>query len=241
LEHNTIMLEVRDIHVSYDQVRALAGVSIEVREGEIVAVLGSNGAGKSTLLRAISGLVRPHQGEIVLEGEPIHRLAPERIVRRGIAHVPEGRRVFPLSTTWDNLLVGAYSRSDREQVRLDAEELLARFPVLQERRRELAKMLSGGEQQMLAISRGLMARPRLLLLDEPSLGLAPFLVREIFEIIEGLRERDVSVLLVEQNAAQALRVADRAYVLVNGDVALKGDSKELMDNEQVRRLYLGED
>ena len=212
------MLQVRDIHVYYDQVHALAGVSIEVSEGEIVAVLGANGAGKSTLLRTISGLVRPQRGEILLHGEPIHRLPPERIVQRGIAH----------------------ARSDSQQVRADAEELMNTFPLLRERQRELAKMLSGGEQQMLAISRGLMARPRLLLLDEPSLGLAPLLVQDIFGIVEGLRERNVSVLLVEQNAAQALRIADRAYVLVTGEVALQGSSEELVSNEQVRKLYLGE-
>jgi branched-chain amino acid transport system ATP-binding protein len=234
------MLQVRDIHVYYDQVHALAGASIEVNEGEIVAVLGANGAGKSTLLRAISGLVRPKQGEILLDGEPIHRLPPERIVQRGIAHVPEGRRVFPLSTTWENLMVGAYTRSDSQQVRADAEELMNTFPLLRERQREMAKMLSGGEQQMLVISRGLMARPRLLLLDEPSLGLAPLLVRDIFGIIKDLRERNVSILLVEQNAAQALRIADRAYVLVTGEVALQGPSEELLGNEQVRKLYLGE-
>jgi branched-chain amino acid transport system ATP-binding protein len=154
--------------------------------------------------------------------------------------VPEGRRVFPLSTTQENLLVGAFSRSDSRQVRADAEEQLRLFPLLRERQHELAKMLSGGEQQMLAISRGLMARPRLLLLDEPSLGLAPLLVRDIFKIIEGLRERNVSILLVEQNAAQALRIADRAYVLVTGEVALQGSGKELLGDEQVRKLYLGE-
>ena len=234
------MLEIRNIYVYYGQVQALAGVSIEVKKGEIVAVLGANGAGKSTLLRAISGLVRPKQGEILLDGKAIHGLPPERIVQMGVAHVPEGRRVFPRSTTWENLMVGAYSRSDNQQVQADAEEMMRTFPVLRERQHELAKMLSGGEQQMLVISRGLMARPRLLLLDEPSLGLAPLLVQEIFRIVETLRERDVSILLVEQNVAQALRIADRAYVLVTGQVALQGSSKELLGNEQVRKLYLGE-
>jgi len=234
------VLEIRNIYVYYGQVQALAGVSIEVKKGEIVAVLGANGAGKSTLLRAISGLVRPKQGEILLDGKAIHGLPPERIVQMGVAHVPEGRRVFPRSTTWENLMVGAYSRSDNQQVQADAEEMMRTFPVLRERQHELAKMLSGGEQQMLVISRGLMARPRLLLLDEPSLGLAPLLVQEIFRIVETLRERDVSILLVEQNVAQALRIADRAYVLVTGQVALQGSSKELLGNEQVRKLYLGE-
>lgn len=234
------MLEVRDIHVHYGQVRALTGVSIEVKEGEIVAVLGANGAGKSTLLRAISGLVRPKQGEILLDGFPIQGLPPERIVQMGVAHVPEGRRVFPRSTTWENLMVGAYSRSDSQQVEVDAKEMVRVFPVLWERRHELAKMLSGGEQQMLVISRGLMARPRLLLMDEPSLGLAPLLVQDIFRIIAGLRERNVSILLVEQNVAQALRIADRAYVMVTGQIALQGTSQELLSNERVRKLYLGE-
>jgi branched-chain amino acid transport system ATP-binding protein len=235
------MLEVRDIHVYYREVRALAGVSLSVCHGEIVAVLGANGAGKSTLLRAISGLVRPRRGEILLRGEPIHEMPPEQIVRHGVVHVPEGRRVFPLSTTWQNLMAGAFTRTDRQEIRADAEELMETFPQLHERRREAAKMLSGGEQQMLAIARGLMANPDLLLLDEPSLGLAPMLVQEIFRIIRDLRDRDVSILLVEQNAVQSLRIADRAYVLVTGDVALEGSSEELLDNEQVRKLYLGEE
>ncbi len=233
-------LEVRSIDVYYDQVRALAGVSIKVKPGEIVAVLGANGAGKSTLLRAISGLIRPKRGEILLNGEALHRLAADKIVQKGVAHVPEGRRVFPLSTTYENLMIGAFVRSDRREVQNDADKYLRMFPVLGERRNELAKMLSGGEQQMLAISRALMARPRLLLLDEPSLGLAPIITREIFRIVQELRDQNVSVLLVEQNAAQALRISDRAYVLVTGEVVLEGPSKELLENDQVRKLYLGE-
>ncbi len=234
------MLEVENITVYYGQVRALADFNLTINKGEIIAVLGANGAGKSTLLRAISGLVRPRRGQILFDGEPIHKLAIERIVQKGVVHVPEGRRVFPLSTTWENLMVGAFTRSDAHQIRTDAEEITKMFPVLYERRRELAKMLSGGEQQMLAIGRALMARPRLLLLDEPSLGLAPKLTKEIFKTIEDLRANGVSILLVEQNATQALRIADRAYILVTGELVLQGAGKELLGNDQVRKLYLGE-
>lgn len=234
------MLAVRDIDVFYGPVQALRHVSLEINKGEIVTVLGANGAGKSTLLRTISGLIQVKgEGEILLDGKHIHNHKPENIVRMGVAHVPEGRRVFPRSSTWENLLVGAFSRSDMDQIRLDAEEQLDLFPQLRERRDQMAKVLSGGEQQMLAICRGLMARPRLLLLDEPSLGLAPILVQEIFQKIEQLRSRGVSILLVEQNAAQALSIADRGYVLVTGEVAIQGSGKELMESDRVRQLYLG--
>jgi branched-chain amino acid transport system ATP-binding protein len=234
------MLDVNDIDVYYGQVRALSNVSIRVDKGEIVSVLGANGAGKSTLLRAISGIVRPKIGEIIFNGEKINKLSPDRIVSTGIAHVPEGRRVFPLSSTWDNLLVGAFCRSNSQEVKADAERMLKMFPVLNDRRRELAKMLSGGEQQILAICRALMASPRLLLLDEPSLGLAPIITKEIFHIIDELRKSNVSILLVEQNAVEALRISDRAYVLVTGEVVLHGNSKELMNNDEIRKLYLGD-
>ncbi len=232
------MLEVQGIDVYYGQVRALEDVSLDLKEGEIVAVLGANGSGKSTLLRTISGLVRPRKGQVLLDGQLIQRLAVHEIVERGVAHVPEGRGIFPLSTTWDNLIVGAYTRSDPE-IGADAERFIKIFPVLNERRRELAKMLSGGEQQMLAICRALMARPRILLLDEPSLGLAPLVTRSIFEMLQRLRDDGTAILLVEQNAAQALKIADRAYVLVTGEVVLQGNSEDLAQEDEVRRLYLG--
>lgn len=234
------MLKVKNIDVYYGQVKALNNISIEIKEGEIVAILGANGAGKTTLLRAISGLIKPKKGEILLDDKPIHKMLAEDIVGKGVSHVPEGRGIFPLSTTWDNLLVGAYSRKDRNQIQEDAQKYLDLFPILGKRRNELAKMLSGGEQQMLAISRALMTRPRLLLLDEPSLGLAPLITKEIFNIIKNLRTNNVSIILVEQNAAQALRIADRAYVLVTGEVALEGTCKELLCKDEVRKLYLGE-
>lgn len=234
-----ILLEVKGIYVYYGQVRALENVSLEVGEGEIVAVLGANGAGKSTLLKTISGLIHPQKGQILLDGKPIHNLEAHEVVRKcGIMHVPEGRGIFPLSTTRDNLLVGAYTRSDSE-VKVDAEKFMKVFPVLHERRNELAKMLSGGEQQMLAICRALMARPKILLLDEPSLGLAPRIVKSIFEMLQELRDQGITILLVEQNALQALRIANRAYVLVNGEVTLEGKGEDLLQNDEVRRLYLG--
>lgn len=233
------MLKINNIDVYYNQVRALNNVNIEVKEGETVAIIGANGAGKTTLLRTISSLIKPKKGEVLLDGVPIHGMPPEDIVGKGIIHVPEGRGIFPLSTTWNNLLVGAYSRKDKHQVNQDAERYLKLFPILEERKNELAKMLSGGEQQMLAICRALMAKPRLLLLDEPSLGLSPLATKEIFNIIKKLRSEKVSIVLVEQNATQALKIADRAYVLVTGEVAMEGPCEELLTNDEIRKLYLG--
>lgn len=232
------LLEVKNIDVYYGKVRALENVSLGIQEGEVVAVLGANGAGKSTLLKTISGLIHPRKGQIELNGENINKMDAHEVVKRGIAHVPEGRGIFPLSTTWDNLLVGAFTRSDQE-IEKDAEGFLDLFPVLRERRKEMAKMLSGGEQQMLAICRALMGRPKFLLLDEPSLGLAPLIVKSVFEMVQKLRSQGVAILLVEQNAAQALKVADRAYVLVNGEVVLEGRSKDLLEQEEIKKLYLG--
>ena len=234
------MLRIERATVHYKKVMALRGISLGVEAGAIVTIIGANGAGKTTSLRAISGLVPLSGGEIHLDGVRIDGEPPERIVTRGIGHVPEGRRCFPDLTVLENLHTGAYLRRDPDGVAGDLDEVFARFPRLKERRRQLAKTLSGGEQQMLAIGRALMARPRILLLDEPSMGLAPNLVREIAEtVVEINRERGVTVVLVEQNAALALEIASYAYVLETGAVAIAGPAVELRGNEHVRRAYLG--
>ena len=233
------MLELQDIHTYYGHIHALKGVSIEVNQGEVVSLIGSNGAGKSTTLRTISGLTRPSGGEIRFAGERIDRLPPEKIVARGVAHVPEGRRVFPGLTVEENLRTGAFLRRDRAGVEADLDDVYGHFPRLKERRRQWARTLSGGEQQMLAIGRALMSRPKLLLLDEPSMGLAPIMVQEIGRIILKIVERGVPVVLVEQNAELALRLARYAYVFETGSVALHGNAAELHDNAHVRRAYLG--
>jgi branched-chain amino acid transport system ATP-binding protein len=234
-----MLLEIRDLHVRYHKVAALKGVSVEVPAGGIVAIIGSNGAGKSTTLRTISGLTRPSGGEIRFAGERIDKLPPEKIVARGIAHVPEGRRVFPGLTVEENLRTGAFLRRDKARVEADLDDVYGHFPRLKERRRQWARTLSGGEQQMLAIGRALMSRPKLLLLDEPSMGLAPIMVQEIGRIILKIVERGVPVVLVEQNAELALRLARYAYVFETGSVALHGNAAELHDNAHVRRAYLG--
>ena len=233
------MLEFRDVHLYYDHVYALKGVSVEVQQGETVALIGANGAGKSSILRAITGLERPRDGEIRFLGERIDGQPPHRIVAMGIVMVPEGRRVFPYMSVRDNLLMGAFSRSGRAAIRASMEAVLERFPRLKERFRQAAGTMSGGEQQMLVIGRALMARPRLLLLDEPSLGIAPKLVQEIARSIVAInRDEQVSVLLVEQNSRMALRISQRAYALTTGQVALSGQSAELLGDERVKNLYL---
>jgi branched-chain amino acid transport system ATP-binding protein len=232
------LLRVDDLHVRYGGIRALRGVSLEVRAGEIVTLIGSNGAGKSTLLRAVSGLVRPHAGRIWLAGAEITGRRPETIVSLGCSHVPEGRRIFANLTVQENLWMGAYARRDARAERLA--RVLQLFPRLGERMKQSAGTLSGGEQQMLAIGRALMAEPLLLLLDEPSLGLAPLLVRQIFEIVQTINAQGTTVVLVEQNARQALRVAQRAYVLETGSLALAGPAAELARDPRVREAYLGE-
>jgi len=237
------MLKIKNLHVSYGMIQALRAVSLHIREGEIVALIGANGAGKTTLLSAISGLVRPSQGEILVDGRDTTRERPDRIVRSGIAQVPEGRRVFKPMTVEDNLLLGSYHRHSFKTaagIREDIEEVLGLFPVLGERRRQLAGTLSGGEQQMLAIGRALLSRPRVLLLDEPSMGLAPLIIKEILGYVARLRaERGMTILLVEQNARAALAIADRGYVLENGRVVLQASSEELLGNRDVQRAYLG--
>jgi branched-chain amino acid transport system ATP-binding protein len=236
------MLEVRDLRVRYGAIEAVRGIDLTVRQGELVALVGSNGAGKSTLLKALAGILRPVSGSIVFDGEEIAKFPAHRVVRRGIVLVPEGRRLFADQTVLDNLLLGAYRRRNAyRQARPHdrVEEHLDRFPVLRERRDRPAGTLSGGQQQMLAISRGLMAQPRLLLLDEPSLGLAPLLVRQIFDTIDELRRRGMTILLVEQMAKLALRRADRAYVLVQGRITLQGESEQLLNSPEIVRGYLG--
>ena len=232
--------EMRDVSVRYDKVRALQQVSLQLEPGQIVALIGTNGAGKTTSLRAITGLAPLASGEIHFDGRRIDRTRPERIVAHGIAMVPEGRHVYPYMSVRDNLLMGAYLRTDKAAIRADLDKVFARFPRLKERIRQQAGTLSGGEQQMVAMSRALMARPKLLLLDEPSLGLAPMLVREIARAITTINQEDkVSVVLVEQNSRMALRISSHAYVLETGRVALSGPSAELSHNDHVRRLYLG--
>jgi branched-chain amino acid transport system ATP-binding protein len=234
----TPALELRDVSVYYGQRRALEGLSLEVGAGEIVTLLGANGAGKSTTLRAISGLVRPRRGRIVYGGRDLSRLPPDAIVAAGVGHVPEGREIFPEFTVLENLQVGGH-RLPRLDVPHQLEQAFALFPVLRERRRQRAGTLSGGEQQMLAIARALMARPRLLLLDEPSLGLAPMLGREIFAVIHRINAGGVTVLLVEQNARRALQIAARGYVLETGRVVVSGPSRVLSSDPRVRSAYLG--
>ena len=233
------MLEVQDIHVYYGAIHALKGISFYLEEGEIVALIGANGAGKSTSLNTISGLLRPQPGTIKFQEEDITQTPPAQSVRKGIIHVPEGRKIFPKLTVWENLEIGAYSRDDRNEIEKDYEKVFDLFPRLRERKSQLGGTLSGGEQQMLAIGRGLMARPKLLLLDEPSMGLAPILVEQIFEIIQDINSQGTSILLVEQNAQMALSIADRGYVLETGKVAMTDAADRLLVDPKVIKAYLG--
>jgi branched-chain amino acid transport system ATP-binding protein len=233
------MLEVRDLHVFYGEIHALKGISFTVRQGEIVTLLGNNGAGKTTTLRTLSGLLAARSGDVQLEGASLLGTAPHDVVLKGITHVPEGRRIFNRLTVVENLEMGAYTRGDAA-IGQDLDHVFTVFPRLKERRTQVAGTLSGGEQQMLAIGRALMAKPRLLLLDEPSMGLAPVLVEQIFETVLTINRQGVTILLVEQNAAMALSIAERGYVLETGRLALEGRARELADNPEVRRAYLGE-
>ncbi|HZV51606.1 MAG TPA: ABC transporter ATP-binding protein [Candidatus Dormibacteraeota bacterium] len=233
------LLEIERIDASYGHVRALRGVSLRVEQGEIVALIGSNGAGKTTTLRTVSGLVRPSGGRIVFGGRDITRTRPSDIVKLGIGHAPEGRRLFPRLTVYDNLLMGAFTRRDRAGIEEDLERVYTLFPRIRERRTQIAGTLSGGEQQMLAVGRALMARPRLLMLDEPSLGLAPLLQDTIFRTLVEINAQGIPVLLVEQNANRALEIAHRAYVLETGSIVMEGTGQELLASEEVQRAYLG--
>ena len=234
-----MLLRLVDLVVHYHKVKALKGITMEVGEADFVTLIGSNGAGKSTTLRTISGLVRPSAGEIWFDDQQINGMSPDKIVRLGIAHVPEGRRVFPDLTALENLYTGAFTRSDRDGIEQDLQNVFSHFPRLKERSDQLARTMSGGEQQMLAIGRALMASPRVLLLDEPSLGLAPLVVQEIARILLEISKKGVSVILVEQNAELALELARHGYVLETGNIVLQGEAKGLMDNEHVRKAYLG--
>lgn len=233
------MLTINDINVFYGAIHAIKGVSLEVNEGEIVTLIGANGAGKSTILRTISGLLKPKTGSIQFEGQEIAGMPAHEIVKKGISQVPEGRRIFAEMTVLENLELGAFTRKDKDGIKADMELVFDRFPRLKERIGQLAGTLSGGEQQMLAMGRALMSRPRLLLLDEPSMGLAPLLIKEIFAIIQDINKTGTTVLLVEQNANMALSIAHRAYVLETGRITLSGDAKELAASDEVRKAYLG--
>jgi branched-chain amino acid transport system ATP-binding protein len=233
------MLTLEDVHTYYGNIHALQGVSLEVGRGEIVTLIGANGAGKTTTLKSISALIRPRQGRVVYEGKDIVRTEPHALVRLGIGHAPEGRRIFPRLTVIENLQMGAYARNPKE-IGPDVERVFSLFPRLRERTHQLGGTLSGGEQQMLAIGRALMCQPRLLLLDEPSLGLAPILVQQVFATIKEINGLGVTILLVEQNALQALTIAHRGYVLQTGKVVLSGTAEDLRQNETVRKAYLGE-
>jgi len=235
------VLHVEDVHTFYGSIAAVKGVSLEVHPGEIVTLLGANGAGKSTTLRTINGLVRPRRGRIVFNGKDITHERPHRIVKQGIAQSPEGRKLFPRMTVIENLEMGAFQRADRKEIQEDMDRVFELFPRLEERKNQKAGTMSGGEQQMCAIGRALMARPKLLMLDEPSMGLAPIFVEKIFEIVQEINAQGTPILLVEQNALMALEVANRGYVLETGRIALADDAKALRENEQVRKTYLGEE
>jgi branched-chain amino acid transport system ATP-binding protein len=234
------VLSVRDLRVHYGVIEALRGVSLEVPEGQVVALIGANGAGKTTTLRAISRMLRPSQGSVRFRGEELTRLAAHEIVARGLAHAPEGRGIFLNLTVRENLDLGAFLRRDRDGIAADRERAFGLFPILRERQGQVSGTLSGGEQQMLSVARALMSRPRLLLLDEPSLGLAPQVVERIFQVLQEISRSGVALLLVEQNAHKALQIAHRAYVLETGQVAMEGTGKELLASPEVRRAYLGE-
>jgi branched-chain amino acid transport system ATP-binding protein len=234
-----VLLRLENLHAGYGPITALRGLDLVVAPGELVCLIGANGAGKTSTLRAISGLLSPSQGRIVFDGREIHGREPAAILRAGIAHCPEGRRVFPYLTVEENLAMGAYVRSDRTAIADDVGEVCRHFPILADRRRQMAGTLSGGEQQMLAIARALMARPRLVLFDEPSLGLAPTIVETTFGIIADIQRHGTTVLMVEQNAYAALRMADRAYVMETGRIVLEGPARDLLEDDHVRRAYLG--
>lgn len=234
------MLEVKDLHVHYGMIEAIKGIDFEVNKGEIIALIGANGAGKTTTLHTITGLLAPSAGEIIYEGRDICKMPGYKIVSLGMAHVPEGRRVFAQLSVYENLLMGAYTRKDKEEIQNTLRMVYDRFPRLEERKGQMAGTLSGGEQQMLAMGRALMSHPSIILMDEPSMGLSPIFVNEIFDIIQQVSKTGTTVLLVEQNAKKALSIADRAYVLETGKIVLSGDAKELMNDDSIKKAYLGE-
>ncbi len=234
------MLEIKDIEVFYGMIQAIKGVSFEVNEGEVIALIGANGAGKTTILHSITGLIAPKKGEILFEGQDITSTPAHKIVSMGMAHVPEGRRVFAQLTVLENLKMGAFTRKDKDEIEESMIRVYKRFPRLEERKNQMAGTLSGGEQQMLAMGRALMSRPRIILMDEPSMGLSPIFVNEIFDIIREVSEGGTTVLLVEQNAKKALAIADRAYVLETGKIVLDGKAEDLLNDDSVKKAYLGE-
>ena len=234
------MLEIKDLEVYYGMIQAIKGISFEVNEGEVIALIGANGAGKTTTLHTITGLLSPKKGSVLFEGTVITKIPAHKIVSLGMAHVPEGRRVFADLTVYENLKMGAYTRKDKEETEGTLSMVYERFPRLKERKNQLAGTLSGGEQQMLAMGRALMSKPKIIVMDEPSMGLSPILVNQIFEIIEEVNKSGTTVLLVEQNAKKALSIADRAYVLETGKIVLEGDAKELMNDDSIKKAYLGE-
>ena len=234
------MLEIKDLEVFYGMIQAIKGVSFEVNEGEVIALIGANGAGKTTILHTITGLLTPKKGQVIFEGQDITKVPAHKIVSLGMAHVPEGRRVFSHLTVYQNLKMGAYTRKDKDEIEKTLETVYKRFPRLEERKNQIAGTLSGGEQQMLAMGRALMSHPRIILMDEPSMGLSPILVNEIFDIIQSFSASGTTVLLVEQNAKKALSIADRAYVLETGNIVMSGDATELMNDDSIKKAYLGE-
>lgn len=234
------MLTINDLHVYYGVIQAIKGISFEVNEGEVIALIGANGAGKTTILHTITGLIAARSGSIIFQDQKLTKTPAHKIVKMGIAHVPEGRRIFSHLTVFENLQLGAYTRRDNAEIEASLESVYRRFPRLRERRNQVAGTLSGGEQQMLAIGRALMSRPKLILMDEPSMGLSPILVSEIFDIIKSISEGGTTVLLVEQNAKKALTIADRAYVLETGKIVLSGNAQDLIYDESVKKAYLGE-
>lgn len=234
------LLEIKDLEVNYGVIKAIKGVSFDVNEGEIIALIGANGAGKTTILHTITGLIQAKKGFIVFDGKELTKTPPHKIVSMGMAHVPEGRRIFQQLSVLENLKLGAYTRKDKSEIASTLKMVYERFPRLEERKNQVAGTLSGGEQQMLAMGRALMSKPRIILMDEPSMGLSPLLVSEIFDIIKVINESGTTVLLVEQNAKKALSIADRAYVLETGNITLSGDAKDLINDESVKKAYLGE-
>ena len=234
------MLEVKDLQVYYGMIQAIKGISFEVNQGEVIALIGANGAGKTTILHTVTGLIAPKAGQIFFEGQDITKIPAHKIVSMGMAHVPEGRRVFAQLSVYDNLKMGAYTRKDKNEIEESLEMAYKRFPRLEERKNQMAGTLSGGEQQMLAMGRALMSKPKIILMDEPSMGLSPIFVNEIFDIIQEVSAGGTTVLLVEQNAKKALSIADRAYVLETGNITLDGDAKVLMNDDSIKKAYLGE-